>query len=126
MSATKIAQPDARRTETPNALMTTLASPTQGGTQTLSLWRVSMNPGQSGPLHVFDVEQVWHVLEGAATIVVGTESIELSVGDTLVIPAGAPRQIRTGAGAGFVVSGPASGQATTPDGADSVSPPWIV
>lgn len=125
MSATKIARPDARHTETPNAAMTTLASPTQGGTGTLSLWRVTMRPGQSGPLHTFDVEQVWHVLEGAATIVVGTEPIDLAVGDTLVLPAGTQRRVHTDTGVAFVVSGPASGRATV-DGGDTVAPPWIV
>ena len=127
MTATKIAHSDTRHTETPNASMTTLASPTQGGTGTLSLWRVTMRPGQSGPLHTFDVEQVWHVLEGAATIVVDTESITLAVGDTLVLPAGTPRQIRTDSGAAFVVSGPATGRAALPDGTgDPVAPAWIV
>lgn len=126
MHAIKIAQSDTRRTETPNALMTTLASPTQGGTETMSLWRVRMHSGQSGPVHTFDVEQVWHVLEGEATVVIDAESIELSVGDTVVMPAGTPRQIRTDSGAAFVVVGLASGQASTPDGGQAVSPPWIV
>lgn len=131
MPAIKIAQSDTRRTETPNASMTTLASPTQGGTVTLSLWRVQMSAGQSGPLHTFDVEQVWHVLEGSATIALDaepsapTDPAELTVGDSLVIPAGIPRQIRTDTGATFVVTGPASGQATTPGGDEPVSPPWI-
>lgn len=125
MSVTKIAHSDTRHTETPNASMTTLASPTQGGTGTLSVWRATMRPGQSGPLHTFDVEQVWHVLEGAATIVVDTESIDLSVGDTLVLPAGTPRQAHTDSGVCFVVSGLASGKAT-PDRGEAVSPPWIV
>ncbi|GGU20198.1 cupin domain-containing protein [Nocardioides albus] len=124
MPAAKIAHEDTRHTETPNASMTTLASPTQGGTGSLSLWRTSMRPGQ-GPLHTFDVEQIWHVLDGTATIVVDTESVDLSVGDTLVLPAGAPRQVRTESGVSFVVCGPASGQAT-PDGGEAVSPPWIV
>ena len=125
MPATRIAQSDTRQTETPNAAMTTLASPTQGGTGTLSLWRATMRPGQSGPLHTFDVEQVWHVLDGAATVVVDTESITLAVGDTLVLPAGTPRQVHTDTGVAFVVSGLASGRAT-PDGGDAVAPPWIV
>ena len=52
----------ARRTETPNALMTTLASPSQGPTAGLSMWRVEMRAGQQGPPHVFDTEHVWHLL----------------------------------------------------------------
>lgn len=37
--------------------MTTLASPTQGGTTTLSLWRTAMRAGQRGPQHRFDVDK---------------------------------------------------------------------
>jgi quercetin dioxygenase-like cupin family protein len=129
MSAVKIARADARVTETPNATMTTFASPTQGGTSGLSLWRVSMHAGQRGPEHNFDVEQAWHLLEGTATVVAGAETIELSVGDTVVIPSGVPRQIGTGDGAVFVVSGGPDGTATvtSPEGpGEPVSPAWIV
>ena len=56
---------DSRRTETPNAVMTTLASPSQGGAGQ-AVWRVDMRPGQAGPRHVIDTEQVWTVLAGCA------------------------------------------------------------
>lgn len=129
MPAAKIARADARVTETPNASMTTLASPTQGGTKTLSLWRTTMRAGQRGPQHVFDVEQVWHLLDGTATIAVDGETVELAVGDTLVLPAAAQRQVSTESGAVFVIAGPASGVAAaiTPEGpGEPVSPAWIV
>jgi len=128
MSVVKIAHSDARVTTTPNASMTTLASPTQGDTSVLSLWRVAMRAGQRGPEHSFDVEQAWHLLDGTASIAAGSETIDLSPGDTVVIPAGLPRRIGTGSGAEFVVSGPAGGSATpiSPDGpGESVSPAWI-
>lgn len=128
MPAVKIARSESRVTETPNASMTTLASPTQGGTQTLSLWRVAMRTGQRGPQHAFDVEQAWHVLNGTATVVVDTETIDLSAGDTLVLPAGAQRQVSTESGAVFVITGPANGVATpiSPEGpGEPVSPAWI-
>lgn len=129
MSAIKIALADARVTETPNAAMTTLASPTQGGTATLSLWRTVMTAGQCGPTHRFDVEQAWHLLDGTARIVADSEAIDLSAGDTVVIPSGIPRQVRSDSGAVFVVSGAADGRATplSPDGPqDPVAPAWIV
>ena len=53
-----------RRTQTPNATMTTLASPTLGATEGLSLWKVEMAAGASGPRHVFDSEQLWTVQAG--------------------------------------------------------------
>jgi quercetin dioxygenase-like cupin family protein len=82
----------ARQTETPNALMTTLASPSQGPTVTLSMWRVEMRSGQQRPPHVFDPEQIWHLLTGQAKVSVGTEQLVLSPGDTVVLPAGTERQ----------------------------------
>jgi quercetin dioxygenase-like cupin family protein len=81
-----------RRTETPNAVMTTLASPTQG-TSGLSLWRVEMRAGQRGPLHVFDAEQAWTVLSGRASCEVADETLEVDTGDTLVFPAEVSRRI---------------------------------
>ena len=64
MSATPIRAAHARRTETPNAFMTTLASPSQGPTEHLSMWLVDMRAGQQGPPHFYDAEQIWHLLEG--------------------------------------------------------------
>lgn len=119
---------DARTTETPNAVMTTLASPTQGGLSDHSLWRVEMREGQAGPLHSFDVDQAWHLLEGSATISLDEDRIELSAGDTVVLPAHSPRQISTEVGATFMVTGRAAGLATplTADGpGEAVTPPWI-
>ena len=58
MAASLVRAAQARRTETPNALMTTLASPSQGPTAGLSMWLVEMRAGQQGPAHVFDTEQI--------------------------------------------------------------------
>jgi hypothetical protein len=49
---------DARITSTPNATMTTLASPTLGATDGRSLWVVDMTAGATGPMHIFDTEQI--------------------------------------------------------------------
>ncbi|GAA3535689.1 cupin domain-containing protein [Nocardioides daeguensis] len=127
MSAAKTTRAQARVTTTPNATMTTLASPTQGGSELLSLWRVDMAAGQRGPEHSFDVEQAWHLLEGAATLVLDAQPVDLAPGDTVVVPAGTPRQIGTTSGAVFVVTGPAAGLATPlGDGAgEPVAPAWI-
>lgn len=62
-----------RRCETPNAVMTTLASPTLGGAE-CAIWRLDMNPGQAGPLHLFDREQVWTVVAGGATVELGPQT----------------------------------------------------
>jgi quercetin dioxygenase-like cupin family protein len=117
---------EARRTETPNAHMTTLASPSQGHTSELSMWLVDMREGQRGPLHVFDVEQIWHVLQGQVAIAVESENVVMAPGDTVVLAAGRRRQVTALTDAQLVVCGRADvtvsvvGEAT----ARGV-PPWI-
>ncbi|HXP20245.1 MAG TPA: cupin domain-containing protein [Streptosporangiaceae bacterium] len=83
-----------RRTETPNAVMTTLASPSQGPTTALSLWRVEMRAGQRGPSHAFDSEQVWHVMAGEVDIAADGQVVRLARGDTVVLAAGTERQVQ--------------------------------
>jgi len=81
--------------------MTTLATPAQGGTEGLAVWRVDMAPGKAGPLHAFDTEQVWTFLEGAATIDLDGRELEAGPGDTVVLPADAPRRITAPPHTGF-------------------------
>ncbi|MFJ9947744.1 cupin domain-containing protein [Kitasatospora sp. NPDC091207] len=85
--------------------MTTLASPGQGGSA-LAMWRVDMASGGQGPLHVFDVEQVWTVLTGALTVELGGETFALAAGDTAVLPAGLTRRISAGAAVTALVAAP--------------------
>jgi quercetin dioxygenase-like cupin family protein len=116
----------ARRTATPNAVMTTLASPTQGPSQGLSMWRVEMAAGQSGPVHVFDSEQVWHLLAGEARFEVDGAAVPLAAGDSLVLPAGAVRQIAAATDAEFLVCGHGTAIASVPgEDASRGTPPWI-
>src|SRR5476649_2044730 len=81
-----------RRTATPNAVMTTLASPSLGASE-LSLWLVAMSEGSSGPLHAFDSEQIWTVLDGEASLAVGGVDHVLGTGDTLIVGAEIARQV---------------------------------
>jgi quercetin dioxygenase-like cupin family protein len=115
---------ETRRTETPNAVMTTFASPTLGETRT-SVWRVEMNAGQRGPLHQFDAEQIWTWQQGSATVLLDGEPVELGAGDTIVIPAGVPRQISTDAGFAALVAAPAEGRVRVESSADPILPEWI-
>jgi quercetin dioxygenase-like cupin family protein len=114
-----------RVTETPNAVMTTYASPTQGSAE-LSLWRVEMKEGAQGPLHVFDTEQIWTALTGEATVEVDDRTVDLGAGETVVIPGGASRRITAGAEFTAVVAGygTATVRVVGEDG-DRGTPPWI-
>ena len=58
-----------------------------------AVWRVDMRPGQTGPLHAIDTEQVWTVLAGGATVELDGEVVTVEPGDTVVMPADAPRRV---------------------------------
>ncbi len=128
---------EARRTETPNATMTTLGSPAQG-TTTLAMWQVEMRPHAQGPLHAMDTEQIWTLLTGSATVAHGGDTLTLSAGDTLVLPADTARRIATTEGFTAVVASTSPSHAYNPDArtpedacalaprdAQRVLPPWI-
>ncbi|MFI6283378.1 cupin domain-containing protein [Streptomyces sp. NPDC051018] len=116
-----------RRTETPNAVVTTLASPTLGGAGQ-ALWRVDMRPGAEGPLHTIDAEQVWTVLDGGATVELAGERLTVRPGDTIVMPATVLRRVHADPDAGFaaIVSAPPGAHAAAPDGTGRTVPPWTV
>jgi quercetin dioxygenase-like cupin family protein len=106
--------------------MTTAASPTLGGTQGLSLWWVEMRSGAAGPEHVFDSEQVWHLVEGQARIRVGEDVSELMPGDTAVLPAGVVRRITALTALRAVVCGSGTATVSVPgEGASRGTPPWV-
>ncbi|MER5997923.1 cupin domain-containing protein [Nonomuraea sp. NPDC051941] len=109
---------DSRKTETPNGVMTTLASPTQGGAVGQAMWRVDAKPGMVGPVHAFDVELVWTWLDGSAVVELGGERFEVGPGDTMVLPADVSRQMFADSERGFVsiVVAPAGARAYNPSG----------
>ncbi|MEU7633242.1 cupin domain-containing protein [Nocardia sp. NPDC049220] len=115
---------DTRRTETPGGVMTTLASPTQGGAS-LALWRVEVPADTAGPLHFIDVEQIWTVLSGRIDIAIEGSEITAAEGDTVILPANALRQVRTGEGFAAIVTAQAGARAGTPGSDSTVVPPWI-
>lgn len=123
---TTVRAADSRRTETPNATMTTFASPSLGPTAGLSLWQVEMEAGIDGPLHVFDREQLWTVLDGELTVTVDGARADLAAGDTVVIPPAVERQITARSDARLIVCGQGDAVASVPgEDASRGTPPWI-
>jgi quercetin dioxygenase-like cupin family protein len=106
--------------------MTTLASPTLGRAER-PVWRVDMRPGQAGPAHVFDLEQVWTALDGGAIVELGGETFVIGPGDTVVMPGAVPRRVVADPEVGFaaIVTAPAGARATLVDGTDRGVPAWI-
>ena len=115
-----------RRSETPAGVMTTLASPTLGATAGLSMWEVAMTAGASGPLHVFDSEQIWTVLEGELSVDIAGQAEILRRGDTVVIPKGLERRIAARTDARLLVCGYGSAVARVPGEPEPRGTPgWI-
>lgn len=115
-----------RRIETPAAVMTTLASPSLGATEVLSVWRVEMAAGSSGPTHRIDSEQVWTVLSGAARVLAVDGEVAVEAGDTVVLPAGLDRTIVADASFVALVAGRGDARAQVPgEPEDRGTPPWM-
>jgi quercetin dioxygenase-like cupin family protein len=107
--------------------MRTFASPELTGTA-FAMWKVTMTPGQRGPVHTFDTEQVWTVLGGLMEALTEHGSEQLAVGDTAVFPGGEQRQIVCAGAAPLeaIVTCSASARASTPGDGDRGTPPWIL
>jgi hypothetical protein len=117
---------DCRRIETPNGVMTTLASPTQGQAGQ-AVWRVDAKPGMVGPVHAFDVELVWTWLDGAAVVELGGERFEVAAGDTMVLRGFAAIVVAPPGGEVYNPGGVSEPDACdlAPKGTERTVPPWV-
>lgn len=85
-----------------------------------------MEQGQSGPEHLFEVDQIWMIQQGSASVHLGGQVYPLGPGDTALLPANHPRRIHADGAGGFkalVVAAP--GRVLMADGADRGIPEWI-
>ncbi|MEV6562431.1 cupin domain-containing protein [Nocardia sp. NPDC051756] len=122
---TVIQHTETRRTETPSGVMTTLVSPTQGGSS-LALWRVEVPADKAGPVHYIDTEQIWTLVAGRATIDLDGTKLTAAEGDTVILPANMLRQVSTGdEGFTAIVTAQAGAKAGVPGSDNLVVPPWI-
>lgn len=116
---------DALVIETPNARTATLASPSRDGSA-LAVWQVSMQPGQAGSQHAVDADQVHVVVAGRLAATVDGDTSIAEVGDAVLLPAGSLRVVATEGDAPVraLVSMPARGRVSLPDGSDRGVVPW--
>jgi len=113
-----------RTSTTPNATMTTLASPSLGSAES-SLWLVDMPAGIRGPEHSFAGEVLWSLTAGSGTVRVDGVDHPLEAGDTVVIPAGELRQFTAGSTGFSGVVTVREGEAFLGDGSSAGVPPWV-
>lgn len=116
---------ETRRTETPNATMTTLSSPSVSGASDTSLWIVEMEAGATGPVYAMENEQHWHVIDGTLQCEIDGTTHVLQPGDTLRIDGGIARQFCAITSVRIVVTGRSADHAITFEGAPPVVPGWI-
>ncbi len=100
------------------------ASPARGS-RDLSVWRLSLVPGEASPPHSLSCEEVFLALTGSATASIDGVEHSFSADDCLLVPAGVPFTLTAGPdGLDAVCAMAAGGQATIlPDG-PTITPPW--
>lgn len=115
---------DARVVETPAATMRTYASPTMPGAADVAVWRTEMAAGASGPLHAVDTDQVVVVVEGRLSAEVAGHRCSVSTGDSVVLPAGAPRRLTAGEDGLVTLTASAPAATARVGDGDPVPVPW--
>nr|WP_295890450.1 cupin domain-containing protein [uncultured Devosia sp.] len=108
----------------PGITFTGLASPTRGATDT-AVWTVSLAPGSIGATHQLTREEIIVCMSGNASIRLGTETLALSPGDALIVPAHTDFSMDNPGDTPFnaVAVFPVGGQAVMP-GRAAFTPPW--
>jgi len=110
--------------ELPGLKVTGLAAPSRGSKET-SVWRIALAPNTPGTMHSVDREEIFIALSGDAEITLAHETLRVSAGDALVIPAGQAFSLANNSGRPFeaIVALPVGGKASMPSG-ESFVPPW--
>jgi quercetin dioxygenase-like cupin family protein len=100
------------------------ASPSRGANEVL-LFRVILENDAAMPRHTHDHDEVYQVVSGSATAVLGDESYEVREGDTVVIPAGVEHEAFVDAGRAVdLVSSMLTGTVMIRPNGERVAPPW--
>lgn len=119
---TVISSSEAPTFDTGHAVITGLASPSRGSSQT-SAWRVRLQPGQSSPVHSLDAEEVFVVIEGELVASFDGREESAQAGDALIVHAGEPFSLRAeGTPVEAVCMLPVGARARV--AGELVTPPW--
>jgi quercetin dioxygenase-like cupin family protein len=104
--------------------ITSYAAPARGSDET-AFYRVDVPPGKGLPAHRHDHFDVFLVVAGAATLNIGDETTELTVGDSVMVPIGVRHVLEAGAdGCSIMVTMLGGTQMFRDDGIDMV-PEWV-
>ena len=105
-------------------VITSLTAPSRGSDET-ALFRIVLPPGSGLPPHRHDHFDAFAVIAGGGTVHLGTEAIEVTEGDSAVVPTGVRHWLDAGpAGVTILVTMVAATKLIRDDGSESV-PPWV-
>ena len=76
------------------AALHSLDAPPRDRLRTDLVERPAAGPGHMSPLHTRDETEAYHLLAGALTLFVGSETVSLEAGETAIVPADVPRTVR--------------------------------
>lgn len=114
---------DAPTFELEGNIVTGLASPGRGATETMT-YKVSLAPNQELPQHRHDHEEVFYLSAGSLTAVLDGQEYAVELGDTVIIPAGVlHHSFAAERPAELIVAMPSGTAFIRPDG-DRGVPPW--
>jgi quercetin dioxygenase-like cupin family protein len=119
---------DNQRTfEAPLGKIVSLAAPSSGGSAELVMFRAILPPGGATSPQYHDHEEVLHVLAGRGRMRLDDEERDVTIGDTVVIPAGT---VHAGTCLGdedwdVVISMAVGTTYTAEDGTPGNPPPWM-
>lgn len=104
--------------------ITSYAAPARGSQET-ALFRSDLPPGGGLPPHTHDHFDVFAVVAGGGVFHLGDETVELSSGDSAVVPIGVRHHLEAGPdGASIVVAMLPATKLIRDDGSEAV-PPWV-
>jgi len=100
------------------------ASPSRGADEVL-LFRVILEDDAAMPRHTHDHDEVYQVVSGSATAMIGDDSFEVSEGDTVIVPAGTEHEAFVDRGRrAELVSSMLKGTVMIRLNGERVAPPW--
>jgi quercetin dioxygenase-like cupin family protein len=104
--------------------ITSFAAPARGSEE-IALYRAEVPPGGGLPPHTHDHFDVFTVVAGGGVFHLGDDTVEVAVGDSVVVPIGVRHFLDAGSeGASIIVSMVAGTRLIRDDGSEAV-PEWV-
>jgi quercetin dioxygenase-like cupin family protein len=104
--------------------ITSYAAPARGSAE-VALFRTDLPSGGGLPPHTHDHFDIFVVLEGDATCHLGDQTVELAVGDSVVVPIGLRHYLEAGPGGTSILVAMLGGTTLFRDDGSELVPSWV-